>query len=488
MAVQQRTKSRALFALAAIAAAVSLGMSAPAAAQQKPTAAAVPQKTTAAGKGEQFFPVLVYRTGAYGPNGSPWANGYVDYLKLVNAQGGINGVTITFEECEFGYATDRGVECYERLKGKGPTGATVFHPLSTGVTFAITDKTVTDKIPIVTAGYGRSESVEGEVFPYNFPLLGTYWNAADILVQHIAKLNGGLDKLKGKKITLLYHDSPYGKEPIALLTERSKLHGFDLQTIPVTHPGVEQKAAWLQIRQNRPDYVFLWGWGVMNSAAIREAVATGFPRDRMYGVWWAAAEPDVIPVGADAKGYNGLALQHGAGRARMHADILKLVHGKGQGTGPAEEVGTVLYTRGMLSAMLGVEGVRQAQLRYGVKPLTGEQVRYGLENLSIDAKRIEALGLTGVMRPLATNCRDHEGARVARIQQWDGKQWAFTSDWYEADSQIIKPMIRDAAARYLTDKKLTRRSCEAEMREAVAPQSVPKAAPKAAAVSVPAKK
>ncbi len=29
---------------------------------------------------EQFFPVLVYRTGAYAPNGVPFANGYVDYL------------------------------------------------------------------------------------------------------------------------------------------------------------------------------------------------------------------------------------------------------------------------------------------------------------------------------------------------------------------------------------------------------------------------
>ena len=57
---------------------------------------------------EQFFPVLSYRTGAYAPNGIPFANGYVDYLKLVNARdGGINGVKITFEECETGYATDR---------------------------------------------------------------------------------------------------------------------------------------------------------------------------------------------------------------------------------------------------------------------------------------------------------------------------------------------------------------------------------------------
>lgn len=465
MAVLQRTKAGAISALAGIAAALALSATVPALGQTKTPATA--------GKGEQFFPVLVYRTGAYGPNGNPWANGYVDYLKLVNAQGGINGVTITFEECEFGYATDRGVECYERLKGKG---AALFQPLSTGVTFALTDKAFVDKIPLVTAGYGRADSVEGEVFPWNFPLMGTYWTAADVLIQHIAKINGGFDKLKGKKITLVYHDSPYGKEPIPLLTERSKLHGFELTTIPVTHPGVEQKAAWLQIRQNRPDYVLLWGWGVMNSTAVREAVATGFPRDRMYGVWWAAAEPDVTPVGADAKGYNGLAMQHSDDRSRMHDDILKLVHGKGQGTGPKEEVGTVLYTRGMISAMLGVEGVRQAQLRYGNKPLTGEQVRYGLENLNIDAKRIEALGLTGVMRPLATNCRDHEGTRVARIHQWDGKQWNVTSDWYEADMQIIRPLIRDTSSKYLAEKKITRRSCESEMKDADASAKAPAAA------------
>ena len=471
-------------ALAAAVSVVAAVGSSAAFAQDKGKA---PAKAAAAGPMEQFFPLLVYRSGAYAPNGVPFANGMQDYLKLINARdGGINGVKITFEECETGYATDRGVECYERLKGKGPTGATVFQPLSTGITYATTDKTFTDKIPLITAGYGRADSVDGEAFPFNFPLMGTYWDAADVLVQHVGKLNGGTDKLKGKKIALVYHDSPFGKEPIALLQERAKLHGFELLTIPVTHPGVEQKAAWLQIRQNRPDYVFLWGWGVMNSTALREAVATGYPRDKMYGVWWAAAEPDVLPVGADAKGYNGLALQHGAGRAKVHNDILATLHAKGQGTGPQEEVGTVLYTRGMISAMLQIEGIRQAQLRYGNKPLTGEQIRYGLENLNLDAKRLEALGLSGVMKPLATNCRDHAGARSARIQQWDGTKWVFTSDFYEADNQIIKPMIKAAAQRYVTDKKLTMRSCADEI-AADAKGATPAAAP-AAVKTAPAKK
>jgi branched-chain amino acid transport system substrate-binding protein len=410
---------------------------------------------------EQFFPLLVYRSGPYAPNGIPFANGFVDYFNMINARdGGINGVTITFEECETGYATDRGVECYERLKGKGPTGASVINPLSTGVTFALTEKTFTDKIPIITMGYGRSESVDGHVFPWNFPLLGTYWTAADILVQHVGNLNGGLSKLKGKKIALIYHDSPYGKEPIPLLEKRSQMHGFELLKIPVTHPGVEQKSAWLQVRQNRPDYVFLWGWGIMNSTAIKEAAAVRYPREKMFGVWWAGAEPDVTPAGAGAKGYQSVTLQHSAGKAAVHAEILKHVYAKGNGAAREEDVGHVLYNRGMLNAVLSVESVRTAQGKYGKKSLTGEQVRWGIENLDIDTKRIKELGLEGMIQPLKVSCNDHEGSRRARIHQWDGENWNFVSDWIEADNSLLRPMVDVAAANYAKDKGITPVACK----------------------------
>ncbi len=314
---------------------------------------------------EQFFPVLSYRTGPYAPNGVPWANGYVDYLKLVNARGGINGVKLSFEECETGYDTARSVECYERLKGKNG-GATLVQPLSTGATFAITEKAPVDKIPVVTVGYGRSESADGTIFKWNFPLAGTYWVAADAILQAIAKKEGGFDKLKGKRVALVYHDSPFGKEPIPLMQERAAMHGFTLQLLPVTAPGVEQKATWLQVRQSRPDYVALWGWGIMNTTAIKEAQATGYPREKMYGVWWAGAEPDVKDVADGAKGYNAVTMQHGAEpNSKLAKDMLALVHGKGQGTGPKEEIGQVLYMRGAMSAMLGIEGLRAAQDRFG---------------------------------------------------------------------------------------------------------------------------
>ena len=159
-------------------------------------------------------------------------------------------------------------------------------------------------------------------------------------------------------------------------------------------------------------------------------------------------------------GYHALTLQHGAEpNAKVVKDVLAMVHDKGQGTGPRDEVGQVLYMRGLVSAMLGVEGVRRAQERFGKgKVMTGEQTRWGLENLALDQKKLDDLGFAGVMRPISTSCADHRGATWARVHTWDGAKWNFTSDWYQSDETIIKSMIRSAADKYAAEKKLQRRT------------------------------
>lgn len=407
----------------------------------------------------QFFPSLTGRTGPVAPNATPFANGYADYMKLVNLRGGINGVQTLVEECETAYATDRGVECYERLKGKHG-GATVFQPLSTGITFALTEKIPGDKIPMITSGYGRSDSADGGVFKWNFPLIGHYWVAGDVLLQHIAKQAGGWDQLKGKKIAVGYHDSPFGKELLPIVQERAAMHGFTLQLLPIPAPGVEQKAIWLQIRQQRPDYVMLQTWGVMTATSIKEAVATGYPREKMFGTWWSGAEPDLKDIGAAAKGYNAVMMQHGAEpQSDVVKEILAKVHNKGQGTGPKAEVGEVLYMRGVVGAMLAVEGVRQAQEKYGKgKWVSPEQARWGYENLNLTQAKLDALGFKGVMRPVSTSCADHMGSAWARVHTWDGSKFVWASDWLQADEQIIKPLVKASAEKYAAEKKLTRRA------------------------------
>src|SRR5688572_3049906 len=75
------------------------------------------------------LPNLAYRTGPFAATGAPLMNGQRDYMTMINERdGGINGVKLGYEECETGYSTEKGLECYERTRATG----VVTQPWSTG--------------------------------------------------------------------------------------------------------------------------------------------------------------------------------------------------------------------------------------------------------------------------------------------------------------------------------------------------------------------
>src|SRR5271169_3161783 len=231
-----------------------------------------------------YVPLFSYRTGPYAGSGIPIANGMSDYLNMLNARdGGIGGVKLIVEECETGYDTKKGVECYDSVKGRNPV---VVNPYSTGITLQLIPKAAVDKIPILSMAYGLSASADGNLFPWIFNPPATYWDGASAFVRHVADLEGGFDKLKGKTIGLVHLDAPYGKEPIPLLQALAADYGFTLKLYPV--PGSQmqnQTSLWLDVRRDRPDWIYLQGWGAMNPTALKEAAKVGFPMHRLIGNW-----------------------------------------------------------------------------------------------------------------------------------------------------------------------------------------------------------
>jgi branched-chain amino acid transport system substrate-binding protein len=425
-------------------------------------AIAFPLTTAVADAYELVIPATVYRTGPYAPNGIPFANGYGDYYRMLNERdGGIEGVKIKYLECETAYNTKQGVECYENTKGEGPSGALAYQPLSTGITYQLIPKASADKIPVFSMGYGRTSAANGKVFPYIFNFPATYWDQASVFVKYIAEKEGGMDKLKGKKIALVYHNSAYGKEPIRTLEELSKKHGFDLQLLAVDHPGQEQKATWLQVRREKPDWVMMWGWGVMNQVAIKEAASIRFPMDRFIGVWWSGSENDVLPAGEAAHGYLSGAFHAAGDNFRAHDDIKRHVYDKGNGGGDRDRIGEVLYNRGLVAAMWTAEAIRTAMRIHNTKEVTGEHVRDGFEALNVDAKRLAVLGLEGFTYPVKITCENHQGPGKVALQQWDAKEkkWNFASDFYTPDTDVVGKLIAEDSANYAAENNITPRTC-----------------------------
>ena len=409
-----------------------------------------------------FIPLLVYRTGPYAPNGIPSANGFNDYFNLLNERdGGINGIKLVWEECETQYKTDVGVECYERLKNKH-NGAVLVNPFSTGITYQLIPKAPVDKVVIHSAGYGMTASADGRWFPwvYNFPM--TYWSQASAFVKYVAQQEGGTDKLRGKKIVHVYHNSPYGKEANPTLETLARQLGFELTLLAVDHPGQEQKATWLQVRRINPNWIYISGWGVMNQVAVKEAAAINFPMDHVVGNWWTGTEADVVPAGDGAKGYKSMTFHAPGHGFKVHQDLFKYVHDKGKGVGPRAGVGEVLYNRTIINAMLDTEAIRTAMAKFGNKALNGEQVRWGMENLNLTEQRLEQLGMKGLLRPLKVTCDNHEGNGQALVQQWDGQKWQIVSDWIEPMREVVRPKLETAAVEEAKKLGYTMRDCSKE--------------------------
>jgi len=398
------------------------------------------------------FPSLSYRTGPYASGGIPFADGYADYFTLLNERdGGIGGVMARVLECETGYNTEKGVECYEATKGEG---SLVYQPLSTGITYQLIPKATADGIPIHSMGYGRTSAKNGAVFSHVFNYPANYWDGASGAINYLLESNN--NDISGKKVALVYHNSAYGKEPIRTLENLSEKPRFALLPLAVDHPGQEQKSQWLQIRRERPDFVLMWGWGVMNQVAIQEAANIRFPMENFIGIWWSGSENDVLPAGDAATGYKSLTF-HGVGSDfPVFDDIQQYVVDTGKAAGAGDQIGTVLYNRGLYAAMLAAEAAKTAQEIHGTADITAAMMRDGMEALEITEAKMSELGLPGFGPTFTVTCANHGGDALVGVTQWDAAAgtWSLISDFKPTDGEVIGALIQEDSAAYAAENNI----------------------------------
>jgi branched-chain amino acid transport system substrate-binding protein len=167
----------------------------------------------------------------------------------------------------------------------------------------------------------------------------------------------------------------------------------------------------------------------------------------------------MVPAGEAARGYICPSF-HATGRDfPLIQEILRYVYARGKGSGSEEEVGTARWNLGVLDAVLVTEAIRAAMRHFGNQPLTGAQVQWRLEHLTLTAEHLKALGAEGLFPPLTLSCRDHEGGGSVKFQQWDGTQWTVLTDWMAPDQALVRPLVEASAARYAQEKGLTPRDC-----------------------------
>jgi len=297
-------------------------------------------------------------------------------------------------------------------------------------------------------GYGLSAAAVGEKFPWTFTYPTSYWSQMSSILQYI-DANGGLE---GKKIGFIYLDAGYGREPIPLLDKLAPELGFEWVGYPVAGKDMQnQGSQWLKVRRDQPDWMIMWGWGAMNATAVKEAAKIRFPLDKFIGNWWAGAHADLDAVGEGGKGYKAANFSGIGTSYPAVQDVIKYVVDAGKSQTDPEKVGDVLYNRGLFNAVIVAEAIATAQKMTGKTAITGADMRVGLENFDLSDARLKELGLEG-FASVKGDCADHEGGGAVFIQQWNGSDWEKLSDPIAPMTDVVKPLLMEAAEGYVADK------------------------------------
>jgi branched-chain amino acid transport system substrate-binding protein len=365
---------------------------------------------------------------------SEYSHGQRDYLSLINARGGIKGYTFQATVVDHGNEPQRGIEAYERFKADGVVLMDFF---STPVSRAIVPRAIKEGQNVLTLFHGRSDAADGEIFPTIFPAGALYWSQAAVILKYIADQEKG--DLKGKKIALVWIDSPFGKEPLPIFQAVSAKQGFELQTFFYPSPGNEQSSSWTAVRRFNPDWVVIWGAGGGQTVSLRDAIRNGIKLDRLLSVIWLS-ETDTEIVGKDAA--KGVLRFEGAAYGRDNPvvkAILDEVVAKGKSAGPAEKVASSYYNVGVAGMSIVVEAVRIA-IEKG-QPITAATLRQGLE-------QVKDFNAQGLIPPITITPKDHQGGGRGRISQWDGVKWVPKTDWYPAHQDVVWDLIKKNAEEF----------------------------------------
>ena len=414
----------------------------------------------------QYFPIASSRVGPYSAMGTGYYGAQIDYMNYVNMNGGVNGVMLTWQECETEYNAVKTVECYQRLLEKDGQRIVVFDTLGTPGAYAVINRMAEDNVVLAQYGYGRTDGADGRVWPWVFNAASHYWSQIAVKLKFMAEIEGGIDKMAGKKIVHLHIDSAYGREPLPAMRKICDDWGVELIEISIPPPGLEQQSQWLQIRREDPDWVTFWGAGSgMNSTAMTNAARVGFPRERMMYVTFGAAEEDMYPAGDSAVGTYAVANALPGDEFPLVAAIKEQVYGSGKGNlADDSRVGSVYWNRGLGAAVMWIEALRIAQEMHGKvgKAVTGAEFRDGYESLNMSNERLGEIGIKGMVAPFSISCENHEGAGKFAVMQWDGEKFNQVTDWEEPlDPAFIRSLVENSAAKFAEENNITPKDCNA---------------------------
>lgn len=347
--------------------------------------------------------------------------GAEDYIKEINAKGGVDGVKIKFIGIDTRYDTARAVSAYKRYR-RTPR-LLVVNSISTGIGKAVSRLITKDKRLQIVPGDGEFQAHIGRTFIWG----PSYQDAFAAMMDWV------MDdwKAKGKSgapvVGYLNWDNPYGREPLRGGKEYAKSLGIKLLPPEFFRPGSLKHDVYLtRLAEGGAHYIWAGGVDPTPTNVIRDAYALGLTKKIQFlnGYWG----PTALGIGIHAKELEGTVIvsffQRGtdAVNNKVPTDLWKKYRGS---LAKFNEV----YGMGMSWGMTYAAGLKAALKAVGYEKLKGDDMYKAYQ-------RITGFERAGVQGPCAYAPDSRRGSLEVKIYQVKNGKIVPITDWRKAPDAV----------------------------------------------------
>lgn len=351
-------------------------------------------------------------TGGTGDVGAPYAEGVKDYIKYINAQGGVNGRQINLIDIDYAYQIPKALEAYKKLTTQDKVVAIL--GWGTGDTEAMVPLITKDKIPFMSASYSE-HLLELSTHPYNFLIAQSYSDQLRMVLKWIK--DNWKDTSRKPRVAFIYNDTGFGLSPIADGEKYAAEIGVELVdkvNVPLT--ALDATSQLTNMQKKNPDFAIIQETAMATATVLKDAKRLKIPT-KFIGLNWAFDEKVIKLAGEAAEGYMGVVP---FAFASDDLPALKPLKEATAAAGKKWEDRTQKYIQGWATAMVMVEGLRRAG-----DDLTGEGIKKALEGL-------QNFDTGGLSAPVSFSSTSHRGSTQAKLYEIKGGKFVPLTGWMKA--------------------------------------------------------
>ncbi len=347
--------------------------------------------------------------------------GCEDYIKDLNARGGVDGVKIKFIGVDTRYDVARGVSAYKRYRTE--LKLLVVNAIGTPIGKAVAPLVAKDKLITLVPGDGEFQAHLGRVFIWGPAYQDSFAATIDWIISDW--------KRKGKpgmpKVGYISWDNPYGKEFLRGGKEYAEKMQVTLAPPEFFPPGSLDHSVYLtRLAKAEVNYIFVGGVDPTPTNVIRDAHKLGLTKTIQFICdYWG---PTSLGTRLHPEALEGVVIVSYYLRgeeARKHP-LAKLWTKYGRGK--LEDMNEV-YTIGMSWAMTFEAALRIALREVGYRKLDGEVIYQTYQKLT----GVERAGLQG---PCAYSPTSRRGSLEVKFYQVRSGNVIPISEWIKVPDAV----------------------------------------------------